>query len=703
MSVLFVDLVGFTAVSERRDSEEVRELLTRYFDAARETVGQYGGVVEKFIGDAVMAVWGTPVAHENDAERAVRAALEIVAAVPSLDPGLQARAGVVTGEVAATLDAVGQGMVAGDAVNTASRVQSAAAPGEVLVDEATWRLTESGLAYAEAGEHVVKGKAQPLTLHRALRVVANLGGGERSATLEAAFVGRDREMRLVKDLFSAVLGEGRARLVAVTGTAGMGKSRLAWEFEKYVDGIAVEVLWHDGRAVKYGEGVAYWALAEVVRGRFEVTEQEPAATVVAKIAAGLERYVADGDERAWLLPRLAHLLGVGEEGIGYPREDLFPAWRLLLERLSQTLPVVMVLEDVEQADAGLLDFLDYLMEWSAEFPIFVLALARPELAEHRPRWDRGGSTTTPIYLEPLPGAAMSELVESLVPGLPGELRGRLVEHAEGVPLYAVEIVRMLLDRDVLIRTGMGYQLTRPLDRLDVPVSLQALIGARLDALSSEERRLVQDASVLGTTFHRTGVQALTGLGPAELDGLLAGLLRKEVLRVRSDPLSPERGQYAFVQGLMRTVAYDRFSKRERKSRHVLVAEYLERAWAGGAEIAEVVASHYFEAFTAAPGDADAEQIRHKALDTLAQAGDRAASLAAPGEARRWYERVADLCDDAAGRAGFLERAGEMAMQDDESTLAIAHFEAALAARDVSSDPSVGRTLALLGEAQINSG
>ncbi len=248
VSVMFVDLVGFTAASERRDAEEVRELLTRYFDAARHTVGQYGGVVEKFIGDAVMAVWGTPVAHENDAERAVRAAMDILAMGPTLAPALQARAGVVTGEVAATLDAVGQGMVAGDAVNTASRVQSAAAPGEVLVDAATWRLTESAIAYAEAGEHVVKGKAQPLTLHRALRVVANLGGGERSATLEAAFVGRDREMRLVKDLFSAVLGERRARLVAVTGTAGMGKSRLAWEFEKYVDGIAVGVLWHVGRA-----------------------------------------------------------------------------------------------------------------------------------------------------------------------------------------------------------------------------------------------------------------------------------------------------------------------------------------------------------------------------------------------------------------------------------------------------------------------
>ena len=278
-SVLFCDVAGFTPLSEARDPEAVRELLSRYFGVARTVIGRYGGVVEKFIGDAVMAVWGTPEAAEGDAERAVRAALDLVAAVSELGteagvPELAARAGVVTGEVAVSLGAVGEGMVAGDVVNTASRVQTAAEPGQVLVDEATHHLVASAIGFADAGEHALKGKAEPQRLWRATRVLSGVGGSQRVDGLEAPLTGRDAELRTVRELFHATAERRIPRLVLVTGPAGVGKSRLGWEFEKYADGLAQEVWWHRGRCLSYGEGVAFWALAEMVRQRLGIAEED---------------------------------------------------------------------------------------------------------------------------------------------------------------------------------------------------------------------------------------------------------------------------------------------------------------------------------------------------------------------------------------------------------------------------------------------
>ncbi len=289
-SVLFCDVVGFTPLSESRDPEAVRELLSRYFEVARTVIGRYGGMVEKFIGDAVMAVWGTPVATEGDAERAVRAALDLVGAVGQLGtdvgvPHLAARAGVVTGEVAVTLGAVTEGMVAGDAVNTAARVQSAAAPGSVLVDAATQRLAGSAVGFADDGSHRLKGKAEPQRLWRVTRVLAGVGGVQRIDGLEAPLIGRDAELRTVKELFHAAAERKVPRLVLVSGAAGVGKSRLGWEFEKYVDGLVKQVWWHRGRCLAYGEGVAFWALAEIVRQRLGIAEEDPTETAAGKLAA----------------------------------------------------------------------------------------------------------------------------------------------------------------------------------------------------------------------------------------------------------------------------------------------------------------------------------------------------------------------------------------------------------------------------------
>ena len=677
VSVLFADLVGFTTLSESRDAEDTRELLSGYFDQARTVIERYGGTVEKFIGDAVMAVWGAPVANEDDAERAVRAALELVAAVPELGPGLKARAGVLTGEAAVTLGAQGEGMVAGDLVNTASRIQSAAEPGTVLVGESTKRATEAAIAYEDAGTHELKGKAEPMSLWRALRVVAGTRGAMRSSGLEAPFVGRDRELRLVKELFHGSADEQKAQLVSVTGIAGIGKSRLSWEFEKYIDGLARDVFWHRGRCLSYGEGVAYWALAEMVRMRCDIVEDEEPGSARAKLRATVEEHIPDQEERRWVEPRLAHLLGL-EEGAAGDQENLFSAWRILFERLAEHWPTILVFEDMQWADESLLDFLEYLLEWSRSHPLFVLVLARPELVAKRPSWGAGKRNFASLYLEPLSEQAMGDLLTGLVPGLSGDLRARILERAEGVPLYAVETVRMLLDRGLLAQEGNVYTLTGPVETLEVPETLHALIAARLDSLTQEERRLVQDGSVLGKTFTKNGLTALTGLADADLEPLLVGLVRKEVLSIQADPRSPERGQYSFLQDIVKHVAYETLSKKERKAKHLAAAEFLSSVWSAEEdEIAEVVAAHYLDAYAAAPDDPDAEGIRSTAREMLVRAAERAASLGATMEARRAYERAAELTDDDVVRAELHERAGVMARAGARPDEAAGHFERAI--------------------------
>jgi class 3 adenylate cyclase len=367
-SILFVDLVGFTPLAEKRDAEEIRELLSLYFERAQAIVGHYGGTVEKFIGDAVMAVWGAPVANEDDAERAVRAGLEIVASVAELGveagiDGLSARGGVVTGEAAITIGKVAEGMVLGDTVNSASRVQSAAPPGAVLVDESTWRAASGAISFVEFGALTLKGKEDPVQAWRALRVVAQRKGVGRSDRIEPPFVGRDEELRLIRDLLHATEREQRARLVSVTGIPGIGKSRLAWEFLKYVDGLVDTVYWHQGRSPAYGEGVTFWALGEMVRMRARINESEAATSSRSKLSSAVAEFVPDAEERRWVEPRLAHLLGLAEAPAG-DREELFSAWRTFFERIAAVGPIVMVFEDLQWADPGLIDFIESILEWS---------------------------------------------------------------------------------------------------------------------------------------------------------------------------------------------------------------------------------------------------------------------------------------------------------------------------------------------------
>ena len=335
VTILFVDLVGFTEFAEGRDSEDLREVQGGYFGLARDTIERYGGQVEKFIGDAVMAVWGAPVAYEDDAERAVRAALDVVGSVETVDPGLIARAAVVTGEATVSPDAVGQGMVSGDAVNQASRLQSAAAPGTVLVSDATRIATRQAIVFERVDDQQLKGKSLPTAAWRALRVVAGRRGAGRSEQLEAPFVGREGELRHLKDLLNTTATVRRTRVVSVVGQAGVGKSRLVWELEKYVDGIVEGVYWHYGRSPSHGEGVTFWALGEMVRQRARIAEDDDADTSRAKLAETVDDILSDPAERAWIEPRLQALLGVAETVPSGDQEELFAAWRRFFERIAE--------------------------------------------------------------------------------------------------------------------------------------------------------------------------------------------------------------------------------------------------------------------------------------------------------------------------------------------------------------------------------
>ena len=655
-SVLFGDLVGFTPLAESKDSEEVRELLSAYFQHCRVIVARYGGVIEKFIGDAVMAVWGVPVAHEDDAERAVRAGLELVAMVAALGdevgaPGLAQRVGIVTGEVAVTVGATAEGMVAGDAVNTAARVQSAAAPGQVWVDEATRGLASAAITFEDAGDHELKGKAEPLRLWRAGVVVAEVGGGRRVDGLEAPFSGRVADLRLVKELFHATQESGRPRLVVLDGEAGVGKSRLAWEFEKYVDGLTATTRWHRGRCLSYGDGVAFWALAEAIRARFGLVEADTGEVVTERLDAGLATYVPDAGERDWLRPRLAVLLGAAP-GAWFAREDLFAAWTAFLERLARDgASVVLVVDDAQHADDGLLDFVDHLLA-TARAPIFILALARPDLLGRRP--SLGGRRASIVHLEPLDDDAMATLVDGLVADLSSATRSALVRRAEGVPLFAVETVRALIDRDLVIPRDGRYVTADgavlDLDAIGAPATLQALVAARLDALSPEEKRVVADAAVLGLTFTRDGLLAL-GSSPRTLDAVLDSLRRREILTVQTDRFTAELGQYRFVQSVVRQIAYSTQSRRDRKTRHLAAANYLATEPDPGDDLAVVIAQHLLEALDAAPDtDSDVADLPTRAVAYLERAASRAAAIGAPAEAQRLLEVALTHTSDPADQA-----------------------------------------------------
>ena len=656
VSVLFADLVGFTTLAEAMDPEDVRRVQSRYFEAARSVIRTYGGTIEKFIGDAVMAVFGAPTAHEDDAERAVRAGLALLYAVERLGSdasarGLRARAAVASGRTVVTVGAEGQGMVSGDLVNVAARLQARASPGGLLVDETTTRLAPDAAAFVAAGRLALKGRSARVAAYRA-EPRATEPIGRRAGAHGGAFVGRHRELRELQDQLHAVIRDRRCRLVSVTGVAGIGKSRLVFELGQWVDGLEEAVAWHDGRAPSYGEGIAFAAVGEMVRRRIRVPQGAPPEIARRQLQASLPEFVTDEAERQWMEPRIATLLG--EEVGPYDRDELFAAWRRFFERVSDRTPVVAVFEDLQWADPVLVDFVEHLASWARDHPILVVAVARPEFLHERPAWSSGAAHASAIHLERLPDEAIRVLLSQRAPNLGAALVERVLEQAGGIPLYAVEVARILASRDTDgdHHDGPDHppQPAASDDASLVPETLHGVIAARIDALPPGERRLLRAAAVLGHRFRPDALAAVTGEGEAALRRRLDVLLRHELLTVDEELVSPGRGEVAFVQDLVRDVAAATVSRAERRGLHLAAARYLESL---GDDVAEALAAHLVEAHGLTTDERERLRLARRAVAALRTAARRSMTLHVPARALRHLERGLALVGETDARAQLL--------------------------------------------------
>jgi class 3 adenylate cyclase/tetratricopeptide (TPR) repeat protein len=679
VSVLFADLVGYTTFSESRDSEDIGDMLTTYFDRSREIIERFGGTVDKFIGDAVMGVWGATVVQEDDAERAVRAALELVDMVDALGDELELselalRAGVNSGATWVGPGGNEQGLVVGDLVNVASRLQSIAEPRTVFVGEATEAVTGRSIDYESKGERRVKGKSDAVPAWRALRVASMVGGRGEDDTRHPPFVGRERDMRLLKDALSAVESEQRARLVSIIGEAGIGKSRLAEEFKNHVDGFSNDTYWHQGRSPSYGDSLALWALGEMVRQRAGILETEQPARARIRLRTAVADFVPRQDDRDWIEPRLAGLLGLAEMPPG-TRSELFSALRSFFQHIAASGPTVLVFEDLHWGDDGLLEFITELVERSTRSPLLVVTLARPDLLDRHAGWGARHRNSLGVRLPSLSESEMNRMFTEYLPGLPDDVIESLADRTAGVPLYAVEIVRMLMASGEINEVDGRYRFDGDLDRTALPESLQAVIGARLDRLGEDERSTLQDAAVLGQSFTLEGLAAMRDRDPADLEPILRRLVQAEVLDIEDDPRSPERGQYQFIQSLIREVAYGRLSRADRREKHLAVSAYFESI--DDAELAGIVAGHVMGAYEASPEgperDALADQARHSLLD----AAHRALDLHSYTAASNLLDAAIELAFDTAERADLQLLAALVAKDAGEVERGLSYAAAAL--------------------------
>jgi class 3 adenylate cyclase/tetratricopeptide (TPR) repeat protein len=653
VSVLFVDLVGFTDRSDRADPEDVRAALRPYHARLKQEVERFAGTVEKFVGDAVLAVFGAPVAHEDDAERAVRSALRILEAIRDLNDqhglDLAVRAAVNTGEAVVALGArpeAGEGIVTGDVVNTAARLQQAAPVGGIVVGEVTRRSTRDLIEYEELAPVSVKGKAEPIPIWRVVGARARYGVDvEQPAT---PFVGREDELQLLKQTYVRTLRESSVQLVTVTGEPGVGKTRLISELRAYVDEQAEMVHWRQGRCLPYGEGITFWALGEIVKNHAGVLESDAPGEAGEKLDAALRTVVAETAERDWLRGRLAPLVGLagaGEEQAA-AQAELFTAWRRFIEAVASARPLVLVFEDLHWADGAMLEFLEHLVEWAVDVPLLVACSARPELYERAPGWGGGKRNSTTIALTPLSGAETARLVSALVSQvvLPTETQAALLERAGGNPLYAEEFARMLMDRGLLERRGRSLHIVEG-GEIPVPESVQALIAARLDTLSAERKSLLHDAAVFGKVFWAGALAAMGDSAESAVEEGLHELARKELVRASRTSSVARQAEYAFWHLLVRDVAYGQIPRAARADRHRAAAEWIEQmAEDRVADHAELLVHHYGQArelAQSAGADAQARELEGPLRSFLVIAGDRAMELDV-AKAQGYYRRALEL-------------------------------------------------------------
>jgi class 3 adenylate cyclase/tetratricopeptide (TPR) repeat protein len=654
-TVVFADIVGSTSLADREDAEVVQTVIGRAFDRLSVEIARYEGLLEKFMGDALLAIFGVPRAHEDDPERAVRAAFEMQAVLSELNrgfatdgmPQLQMRIGVESGEILVDQDRVSgprDRMITGDAVNVAARLQTAAELGRVIVGPNVHQATKDVIEYRELAPLDLKGKPERVPAWQVLRIRAQQRGERPQLGMQAALVGRDEELTVLRETFRRVQAEGRPALVTVIGPAGVGKSRLVRELEAHVESMPAFVYWRRGRCLAYGNA-AYSALADAVKAQCEILEDDPTDVASQKV----EKAVFELFGEDTVAPHIKALVGAGDTG-SFSRDELFEAWRRFLERMAARFPLVLAFEDIHWADAGLLDFADHLADW-AQGPIMLVASSRPELFDVRPTWGGGKRNSATIYLDPLAqGESAAMLADLLAMEIPPELAAVIAERSEGNPLYVEEIVRKLIDDGVLRATADDrWEMTGPVRDVEVPRSIQGLIAARLDALPPDEKEFLQDASVVGRVFWTGAVATLTGCDMPEVRDAL-GRLRVKELVVPNDPSSfSGESEFLFRHALIRDGAYESLPKSTRAAKHEEVARWAEaRAGDRAEELAGVLATHlwaaigYQDELAATPEP----RLLRQAYRWSRVAAERAHGLWLRAEAAAWYERALDLSERA---------------------------------------------------------
>ncbi len=653
-TLLFTDIVGYTSLNETRDPELVSSGVTAMFERLAREVERYEGTIEKFAGDAMLAVFGVPTSHEDDPERAVRAAIEMqavaagIAAQADEGQGLKLRIGVETGEVLvdrARAASERDLFVTGDAVNTAARLQGIADAGTVVVGPSAYAATRDAVEYEELPAAELKGKAAPVAAWRAVAVKAGRGGRRARLGLESPMVGRDAELALLKETVRRSVEDGRPHLVTVIGSAGVGKSRLTWELEKYLDGLPDIFHWRKGRCLAYS-GPSFGPIADVVKADARIADDDGPDAALQKLRARLEELPL-GESDSGTRDALEAVLAIGESR-GRPRDELFESWRRYLGAIAGIAPLVLVVEDIHWADDSVLSFLDFLARWG-EGSIVILCLARHELLERRSSWGGGLPNATTIVLEPLGDEASSALMGGLLDGgVPPALADRIIELAEGNPLFVEEMVRMLVDRGVLRFADGHWELAGALDEIEIPGSVQAVLAARLDSLPAEEKRVAQDAAVVGRIFWDILVAHLAGSRHDSVDELIRRLRVKDLVVQRNPSSLAEASEYGFRHVLIRDVAYDSLPKRDRSRLHRdiavwAVAELSDRI----DEFSELIASHlaaavaYEEEF-APDGDDRLRAIRVLAKEAALRAARRAEAMSQVASAVHWLKLAVDL-------------------------------------------------------------
>jgi class 3 adenylate cyclase len=633
VSVVFVDLVGFTERSERLDPEDVRAFLAPYHDLVRDELESFGGIVEKFIGDAIVAVFGAPTAYGDDAERAVRAALAVRDAVADLDArslrlDLRVRIAVNTGEALVTLGArpeLGEAMVAGDVVNTASRLQSAAPVNGVIVGRETYNATRDAIEFEAAEPVQAKGKAEPVEAWTAVRPLHP--AGERR--LSGALVGRTRELEVLRGIWERVAGEAVPHLVTVLGPAGIGKTRLAQEFSALVEGLGGRSV--HGRSLPYRESSAYFAFATQVKALCGIFESDPPEVGLRKLRERVKGDLPPGASAETVTQHLAILLGLDPAGSVEDREELFFSVRCFIEAVAREQPMMFVLEDIHWADRGLLDLVELLAARLRDLPVLLLTLARPELIDSRPAWGGGLTAYTALPLAPLSATEGEELASLRLRDLRHDDAVRLAETAGGNPLFIEQLTATMAE-------------SGPSTPGALPNTIRGLVAARLDALPAEERSLLLDAAVVGKTFWRGAIDPVRAENEG-LSELLGTLERRDLIMRDTASIIEGEQQFSFKHVLIRDVAYELLPRAERRERHARVAEFFEEATSEVGEAAAALARHW-----RAAGDPE------RALGYFVRAAEQAERGWAKDQAAILYREALDLVQEEDGdRLKMLRR------------------------------------------------